>query len=119
MKNYGLHALTFENLMNDLFSVDLPEKRNDYLASKNEDAYRLSLALPGFDKKDLEISIEQEVLSIAYKGEKEEWKSPFVRRFSLPKDVDETLVEAKLDKGILTVSIPKMEEKKAKKISVL
>lgn len=119
MTRYGLRPLTFENLMNDLFSVDLPEVGKNYKASREEDVYNLSLALPGFDKEDLEIAIEQGILSIAYRGEEAEWKTPFVRNFSLPNDVDETAVEAKLDKGILTVSIPKMEEKKAKKISIL
>lgn len=117
MLKYGLRPMTFENLLNDFF-VDFPVERN-YKANQTENAYSISFPLPGFEKEDLEISVEQRTLTIAYRGEETEWKNPFVRNFSLPKDSNEDAIEASLEKGILHIQVPKREEAKAKRISIL
>jgi HSP20 family protein len=90
--------------------------------TEGDDAFSISAELPGLDKGDIEITIQDGNLEI--KGEiKEETKeekdgelvrreyrsSSYYRAFSLPDNIDEEKIDANLDKGILTVKIPKVE----------
>lgn len=86
--------------------------------------------LPGVKEDDLDIEVEDNQLII--KGERkhsEEKKredyyhlessyGAFSRVVTLPANVDSTKTEAQFDNGILEISIPKIEERKPKKISV-
>ena len=96
------------------------------------DKYSLTAELPGLDKGDIEISVHDGLLEIKgeQKEELEEKKEGFVRReyhgssyhrsFTIPENVDEKHIDAKLDKGILTLKLPKKEEEKkeTKKIEI-
>jgi HSP20 family protein len=97
--------------------------------SEDENGFIIDAEMPGLQKGDIEITIQEGNLEI--KGEikeekKEEKESEVVRRefrsssyyrcFSLPENSDEDKIEANLDKGILKIRIPKLEiEKKEKK----
>lgn len=93
---------------------------------ENEDGFTLDLATPGIDKKDLSIELNNDVLTIASKVEKEENESKenfsrreyyhqsFERSFTLPDSVNSDNIKAKYENGILSVSIPKKEEAKPK-----
>lgn len=98
---------------------------------ETEDGYSLMADLPGVDKKDLELSVENNVLTI--KGEKktgteekkekrffrrETWAGSFRRTISLPAAADSTNVNAQLKNGVLTVTIGKREELKPRQIPV-
>lgn len=97
---------------------------------ENEDGYLVSVDLPGVDKKDLEISVADNVLTI--KGEKkigrekkerkffrkESWEGSFQRTLSLPHGVDAEHIGAKLNDGVLSITLQKREEAKPKQISV-
>jgi len=86
--------------------------------------YMLDLAVPGMDKKDMNIDISEDVLTISSESksetsvEKEEFKkkefnySSFCRSFYIPDNVDREKIEANYKDGILTVTLPKMEEEK-------
>ena len=101
--------------------------------TENEDSFEITAELPGLDKGDIEITVHDGTLEI--KGEmKEEEKeekegevvrkeyrsSSYYRAFSLPEHIDEDAIDAKLEKGILNVTVPKAEipEKEKKKIEV-
>jgi HSP20 family protein len=85
----------------------------------------LTAELPGLEEKDVELSLRDGVLTL--KGEKklehEEEKSEFhllerrygsfQRSFRLPDTVDAAKIDAKFDKGVLTVTMPKKAEAKA------
>jgi HSP20 family protein len=96
--------------------------------------YVLDFAIPGFDKKDLKIDLNEDVLTIASetKNETEESKDgysrkefsyrSFSRSFYIPENVNSEKIEANYKDGILTVSLPKQEVEKnkvAKKIEIL
>ena len=97
---------------------------------EDEGAYALSVELPGLKKEELEIEVDGGVLIL--KGEKkfESEKSEkgfhlverrygkFTRRFSLPETVNADGIEASMADGILTLTIPKIEAPKPKRISV-
>ena len=105
------------------------------LANVTEDDkfYNITAEIPGLDKGDIEISIQEGKLEIKgeMKEEKKEEKegelirreyhsSSYYRAFSLPENIDEDKIEANLDKGLLTVKLPKVEppEPVKKKIEV-
>lgn len=86
--------------------------------------------LPGFKKDDVDITLENQTLTIG--AERREEKEPkngdlllherrysrFLRSFTLPPTVDEKSVNAKLADGVLTVVLNKREETKPRKIQV-
>ena len=86
--------------------------------------------VPGMDAKDINISVTGEVLTI--KGEKKSEREEkeenyhvversygsFSRSLALPGAVDLDKIEAKYDKGVLTVTCPKKEEVKPKAIEI-
>jgi len=95
--------------------------------SETDDAIELSAELPGIDEKDVELTLIDGVLTI--KGEKKAEKETkekdyylserqygsFVRSLRLPETIDENKIKARFDKGVLTVTLPKRAEAKAKK----
>lgn len=86
--------------------------------------YILELAVPGMERKDLKIDIDEDVLTISseQKVENEEKQegytrkefsySSFVRSFYIPENVNADNISANYKDGILTVSFPKQEEVK-------
>jgi len=93
---------------------------------EDEKKYSLELAVPGIDKKDLKIDINEDVITISSetKNETEENKdgykrkefsySSFCRSFYIPENVDRDHIEANYKDGVLTVGLPKQEEEKSK-----
>jgi HSP20 family protein len=125
------------NLFNDDFFPVL-QSRNSSLPAVNiredEKSYNLDLAVPGMDKKDLKIDINEDVLTISSesKNETEENKdgykrkefsySSFCRSFYIPENVNRDKIEANYKDGILIVSLPKQEVEKSRisrQISIL
>ena len=100
------------------------------LAKKEDSVLRIEVDLPGVDKKDINIQIEDGVLSVSairhYKNEltKDSYylcESSFgklQRRYSLPDNIDSEKIDATLKDGRLTIELHKTQESKAKKISI-
>ncbi|GAB4195812.1 MAG: Hsp20/alpha crystallin family protein [Phycisphaeraceae bacterium] len=95
---------------------------------EDEDSIIVEAELPGFKKEDINVTLEQGVLSISAERKTEETKGEthlnercyrrIARSFKLPVPVDENKVEAKLSDGILTLKLAKREEVKPRKIEV-
>jgi HSP20 family protein len=80
---------------------------------------RVTAELPGLDEKDVEIQVDDDVLTIS--GEKrteaddedrrysERYYGRFERRIALPAEVDEDRAKASFRNGVLTVTLPKTE----------
>jgi HSP20 family protein len=93
---------------------------------------RVSLELPGMRPDDVEVNLENNVLTIT--GEKREERKEddredrwhlserrygrFTRSFVLPRDVDQDRIHASFENGVLTVAIPKSEKAKARRIEI-
>ena len=91
--------------------------------SEEEGALKVSVELPGMSKDDVELTVENGTLTIH--GEKrheeesdeegvyrtERYYGYVHRSLPLPEDVDQENVEAQLDKGVLTVRLPKLARK--------
>ena len=89
--------------------------------------------LPGYKKEDVNVTLENQTLTISAQrkseqqqgnGGKGEWLlhersyTQFHRSFTLPPTVDEQSVNAKLNDGVLTITLNKREETKPRRISV-
>jgi len=117
------------NLFDDDFFPTLTNRTSSMPAvniREDEMNYFLELAIPGIDKKDLKIDINEDVLTISSetKNEVEENKdgykrkefsySSFCRSFYIPENVNRDKIEANYKDGILSVGLPKQEEEKNK-----
>ena len=102
-------------------AIDILERENDF---------NIKIELPGVDKNDVKITVQNDVLTI--KGEKKqegEKKSEnyhyverrygsFQRSFTLPSSVDGAKIDASYENGVLNIIVPKIEEVKPKEIEV-
>jgi HSP20 family protein len=93
---------------------------------ETDKAIEIDAELPGMTEKDIDVSVVDNVLTV--KGEKKEEKEEkdtdyhmversygaFTRSLMLPYEVDASKVEAKFDKGVLKITLPKPAEVKAK-----
>ncbi len=96
--------------------------------SETDDAFIVKAELPGVEKDDVSVKIEDGVLTI--KGEKksemeDEQKhriectyGSFVRSFTLPQATNSDSIKAEYKNGILNLTIPKSEEVKPKEIEI-
>ncbi len=89
-----------------------------------EDANRrvVRFEVPGVDKKDIHLELNNAVLSVrATREEKTEEgtsKIELSRSVTVGDDIDPDRVEARLENGILTVELPKLEQAKPKQIAI-
>ena len=98
--------------------------------SEDEKAYRIKAEIPGVDKDDIEVSVEGNQVSISAEAKKEIEKKDerelvveraygkAYRAFSLPSEVDGNRTEARYDKGVLSLTLPKKENGSARRIAV-
>ena len=100
--------------------------------TETENGYEVVAELPGVDEKNIEVKVANGILTISgqKREEKEEKKKDyyvrerrfgsFERTFQVPEGVDLDKVDARFNKGVLTVSLPKTAEaqKAEKKITV-
>ena len=96
-----------------------------------EDSYKIKADLPGVDKKDIDVKMENGILSI--RGEKhtetesgkggkrhrtERFHGSFARCFTLPDSVQADKIDAGYKDGVLTLVIPKAEQSRPKSIDI-
>ncbi len=117
----------FDDLFNDKFFNSDWTGDNSFVpqvdVSETEKAFELQFAVPGLDKKDLNIDLNDGVLTVSgerkFENETKEKNyhsvetkyGSFKRSFQLPDNVDTEKVQANYEAGILKVEIPKDEKK--------
>lgn len=98
--------------------------------SEAENTYEVKAEIPGLKKEEINISVEENVLTLS--GEKKQEKESkdknyhrieraygrFHRSFRLPNEVKADEIKAKYKNGVLTIEIPKTETVKPKEIAV-
>ena len=97
---------------------------------ESENSYAIKADLPGLDKKDVSVTIDNGVLRIEgekkqeYKQEKNKYYhyersyGKFCRTFALSDSVDPEKISAAMNNGVLELAIPKNEKAKPKAIEV-
>ncbi len=99
---------------------------------ETEGEIRVVAELPGLKAEDIDLSLENNVLTI--RGEKREERSEsderntwhlserrygrFSRSFVLPREVEQDRIEARFEDGVLTVTIPKSETARRRRIEI-
>ena len=102
-------------------AVDIRQGENDYV---------MEVDLPGLTEKDIELKVEENLMTLSSKQEEskeekkdgyllqERRKTEFKRSFVLPKEVDAEKVKAEFKNGLLVVSLPKVPKAQPKLIDV-
>jgi HSP20 family protein len=97
---------------------------------ETNEAFTLKADVPGVEEKNLDIAVHNGVLTVSGHREAEERKEgesfalyerqygSFTRSFSLPDIADSDRIDANLDKGVLTLVVPKRAEAQPRKISI-
>lgn len=102
-------------------SVDVRETDNEYI---------LEAELPGYGEEDVDVNVDNHVLHLSSKKEEDRTEEKkdyimrerrsysFSRSFVLPENVNEDKIKGTFKNGVLTLTMPKREEKKPKKIDI-
>ena len=96
-----------------------------------ENEIQVMIEMPGLKPEDIELGLENNVLSIngekreeGERGDRATWHlserryGKFSRSFLLPRDVEHDRIEASFTNGVLTVSIPKSEKARRRRIEI-
>lgn len=117
----------FENILNE-DDYQINQIALDIL--ENTDAYEIHADLPGFKKEDVNVEAEnnQLIIEVKHSEEKKEEKKNYLRRerrsgyfkrvLSLGNDVDTQKIKAKLNDGVLSITLPKKEQSLPSKITI-
>lgn len=84
---------------------------------KDDQGYTIELTVPGFKKEDIKVEIEDDILNVTAEKESsihdevihQELADKRFRSYSLPDGINQNKITAKLEDGLLKISIPKKE----------
>ena len=111
-----------DKFFNQLKNTGSGESRPAVNISEDDKGYTIELAVPGIAKDKFNLEIENDVLTLSSEQNeiKDEQKQNYLRRefnyqsfkrsFELPETIDQEQINANMDTGILTLSLPKKEE---------
>ncbi|MCF6184706.1 MAG: Hsp20/alpha crystallin family protein [Bacteroidales bacterium] len=129
----------FPDWLDDFFTGDInPSAKSRVLTVppvnvfETDTAYKIELAAPNLKKEDININLENDVLTISAEKEEDNISEEgqytkkefnyfnFSRSFTLPEIADREKIEAKSENGVLTITIHKKEDviKKPKQIEI-
>lgn len=125
-----LDPLAAEAVNDDSSNVAVSQWRPAVDIREDENQFTILADIPGVDPKDIDVTMENGVLSI--KGERanekveeskgfrrvERSSGSFYRRFSLPDTADAEKIEAKCKDGVLNIVLPKHAKVQPKRITV-
>ncbi len=124
------NQLMFPSIVNDLLGPDWFGGTNwtsrttapAVNVKETETDFMLELVVPGFNKEEIEIEVDKNLLRLSARHEEEKKEenerytrrefsmNSFERTFQLPETIDENAIEADYKKGILHIRLPKREE---------
>jgi HSP20 family protein len=130
-KPNSLIGWDFDSVFDNIFGGDSFGRNYPAVDVKEEkDKYVMEAELPGLTEKDIDVNLDDNMLTISSKKdeEKEEKKDGYLlrerraycfkRSFLVPKDVDRNKIDANFKDGLLTLTLEKAPEAKPKKIEV-
>jgi HSP20 family protein len=129
---------TLQEEINRLFDFSfgkLPALKEETLSPsvdvwEDKDNIYVEADLPGFEQKDIKVSIKSDSLSISAKKEEtkeekkknyyrcERFQGSFYRELDLPSSVDTSKIKANYKNGVLKITLPKIEKEKEKEINI-
>ena len=117
----------FEDFINNLFGSNIYNDIPPYNIVDNDKEFLIEFSVPGFDKKDFSLEVEEnnlKVSNLSSKNNKLENNffkrqfnySQFEKNFTIPEEVNIEKINSKYDNGILKIFLPKIKEFKQTKI---
>lgn len=86
--------------------------------SHGDDAIVITADVPGLGDEDVSVSVTGRVLTIEGKTSRRGYESAFQRQFTLAEGLDLEHIEAQLDRGVLTVLVPKTPKAKPRQVKL-
>ena len=113
------YPIMFDEFFNDFFNVK-PMSVPPHNIMETENDFQIEFSVPGSNKKDFEIEVENDNIKIIKKKEdldttnnysRQEFNySFFEKSFYLPESIDQSKISSKYDNGILRIFLPKKSE---------
>jgi HSP20 family protein len=122
---------SFDRLFDELFA-DAPRAAAPSIdVAETDSAFTFTLDVPGFTKEDVQIDVVGRQLTLKVEkrtadekkdGDRvlylERQRRSFSRRFTLPVELDAAAAQAKLEHGVLTLTLPKAAPRTAQRIAI-
>tara|TARA_Y100000034_G_scaffold63191_1_gene76446 strand:+ start:347 stop:790 length:444 start_codon:yes stop_codon:yes gene_type:complete len=121
LSRHGLGGI-FDSLFDDFakfplttFGQTLKEQRYPTAKVNNlDDRYEINVVVPGLNKGDLNVHLDDQTLTVSYESSTEEGTnavsySSFTKSWTLPDGTTEKDIDAGYDSGVLTVNVKKFE----------
>ena len=113
------YPIMFDEFFNDFFNVkSMSVPLHNIMETEND--FQIEFSVPGSNKKDFEIEVENDNIKIIKKKEdldttnnysRQEFNySFFEKSFYLPESIDQSKISSKYDNGILRIFLPKKSE---------
>ena len=102
--NESIDTLLGDPFWDDFGSIFNKDSRG-WHSTKTDNGWLLEMAVPGFTKEDLKIKMTNGELSVASTKEDNVWLGSFEKLFTLPNDADTKKIKAKVENGVLIVTL--------------
>ena len=113
------YPIMFDEFFNDFFNVkQMNVPPHNIMETEND--FQIEFSVPGSNKKDFEIEVENDNIKIIKKKEDSDTSNSYSRKefnysffeksFYLPESIDQSKISSKYDNGILRISLPKKSE---------
>lgn len=131
--NRNRSTLRFSDMLDEIMEDAFSWSKGTFVPELNvyetDKEFKITVALPGMRKEDIDISFENNTITISGERELKEENGTkyhriesrfgkFERSLPLPNVIDEENITANYENGVLTVTVPKLKEKAGKKIDV-
>ena len=124
---HNTEPVFFEDFINNLFGSNIYNDIPPYNIVDNDKEFLIEFSVPGFDKKDFLLEVEEnnlKVSKLSSKNNKPEINffkrqfnySQFEKNFTIPEEVNIEKINSKYENGILKIFLPKIKEFKQTKI---
>ncbi len=121
MKNFLRKNGFFEDAFDSLFTpshIDGTIMKTDI--KETEKDFEISIDLPGFKKENVSLNFNDGYITVSAKKEQDETEGKYIRRERTVScsrsyyigDIDKSSIKAKYENGVLTITLPKEEERK-------
>jgi HSP20 family molecular chaperone IbpA len=86
----------------------------DYEVSRTETGYEVEVPVPGYSSSQIDVTFKDGILTVAGKTD----RRSFTRSFTVPEDIDADTIGARVQDGMLVLSLKRHPEAQPRKIAV-
>ena len=86
----------------------------EYDVRRTEAGYEVEVPVPGYKPQDIDVTLQDGVIAVSGKAERRK----FSRSFTVPEDVDPDAIEARVNDGLLVLTLARRPEAQPKRIAV-